>query len=63
MMRDMLVIVPTRGRPAAATRLIEAFAATGATTDLVFCVDNDDPHLPEYDRTWGVSVGPQDALT
>src|ERR1022692_4739674 len=48
MMRDMLVIVPTRGRPAAATRLIEAFAATGATTDLVFCVDNDDPHLPEY---------------
>ncbi len=48
MSRSLLVIVPTRGRPAAASRLIEAFVATGATADLVFCIDNDDPRAPEY---------------
>lgn len=42
-MTDLVVIVPSRGRPAAAVQVAQAFTATGATARLVFAVDEDDP--------------------
>lgn len=43
-MRDLLVVVPTRGRPASAVRLLEAVAATATEkTDVIFGLDDDDP--------------------
>lgn len=48
-MRDLLVITPTRGRPANARRLIDAMAATcTAQTDLALGIDDDDT---AYDGT------------
>lgn len=47
-MIDLVVIVPSRGRPAAAAELAAAFAATGATARLVFAVDEDDPTRNAY---------------
>jgi len=44
--RDMLLIVPSRGRPASVRRMVEAVAATSeAETDIIFAFDNDDPEL------------------
>lgn len=47
-MRDLAILVPTRGRPANVTRLIQACADT-CTTDyrLAFGCDNDDPTWQE----------------
>lgn len=42
-----LAIVPTRGRPAQAAGLIEAFG-TAVCTQLMFCLDDDDPALDQY---------------
>jgi hypothetical protein len=47
-MRDLLVIVPTRGRPQNLRRLLKAWEETEATADLIACVDTDDPFLDEY---------------
>lgn len=45
---DLLVIIPTRGRPQAVPALVHAWEDTGATADLLFAVDNDDPELDAY---------------
>ncbi|MGW1154473.1 glycosyltransferase family 2 protein [Streptomyces rubiginosohelvolus] len=45
---DLLVIIPTRGRPQAVPALVQAWDDTGATADLLFAVDNDDPELDAY---------------
>jgi hypothetical protein len=46
---DLVVIVPSRGRPGNARLLAQAFASLcTAGTRLVFAVDEDDPALPEY---------------
>jgi hypothetical protein len=48
-MSDLLVIVPSRGRPGNARRLSKAFAQTcTAGTRLVFVVDDDDPTAGDY---------------
>ncbi|MDQ0791987.1 glycosyltransferase family 2 protein [Streptomyces sp. B1I3] len=47
---DLLVIIPTRGRPQAVMALVRAWHETGATADLLFAVDNDDPELDAYKR-------------
>ncbi|MEU5549208.1 hypothetical protein ABZ738_05515 [Micromonospora sp. NPDC047793] len=50
-MADLLVIVPSRGRPESVARLVEAWQATGAYDDgaeLMFAVDADDPTYPAY---------------
>ncbi|MFI2081444.1 glycosyltransferase family 2 protein [Streptomyces rubiginosohelvolus] len=47
---DLLVIIPTRGRPQAVMPLVRAWRETGATADLLFAVDNDDPELDAYKR-------------
>ena len=45
---DLLVIVPSRARPHNLRRLLRAWLDTEATADLIVCVDDDDPFLPEY---------------
>jgi hypothetical protein len=46
---DLVVIVPSRGRPQAVNELAEAFAQTcAADTDLVFALDSSDERQPEY---------------
>lgn len=45
---DLLVIIPTRGRPQAVPEIVAAWNETGATADLLFAVDDDDPTLPAY---------------
>jgi hypothetical protein len=46
---DLTVLVPTRGRPANALRLLEAMQKLNrAETQLVFGVDADDPELDAY---------------
>lgn len=48
-MSDLVVIVPSRGRPRAAVELAGAFKATcTANTGLVFAVDSDDPAVAGY---------------
>src|SRR6187549_67998 len=50
-MPDLVVIVPSRGRPERAHALAVAFTATcTADTGLVFAVDNDDPACLDYLR-------------
>lgn len=51
-MADLIVIVPSRGRPQNVARLIEAWKLTTATllASLVVAVDADDPLRPEYER-------------
>ncbi|MER7794885.1 glycosyltransferase family A protein [Streptomyces sp. NPDC097640] len=48
MAEDLLVIIPTRGRPQAVPAIMQAWNDTGATADLLFCVDTDDPELAAY---------------
>lgn len=45
---DLLVIIPTRGRPGAVPEIMQAWDDTGATADVLFCVDKDDPELAAY---------------
>jgi hypothetical protein len=45
---DLLVIIPTRGRPATIPEIMQAWDDTGATADVLFCVDKDDPELAAY---------------
>jgi hypothetical protein len=50
MASDLLVIVPTRGRPASARRVVEAWKATEAfeAAELMFAADLDDPSIDDY---------------
>lgn len=47
-MSDLLVIVPSRGRPHNIRRLQQAWEDTGATADLLVPIDDDDPCVDEY---------------
>jgi hypothetical protein len=47
---DLLVIIPTRGRPGAVPEIVQAWDDTGATADLLFAVDTDDPELAAYKK-------------
>lgn len=48
-MADLVVIVPSRGRPQAVAEMAEAFDKTcTANTELRFAVDEDDPTLGDY---------------
>jgi hypothetical protein len=58
-MSDLVVIVPTRGRPEACRELVATFDETcGDDTRLVFVVDRDDPELAGY-----VGLGELDGVT
>jgi len=46
--RDLLVVVPSRGRPGQVKQLVAAVAETAtARTDVLFALDDDDPELAE----------------
>lgn len=47
-MADMLVIIPTRGRPHTIPEIMRAWDDTEATAHVLFCVDTDDPQLAAY---------------
>lgn len=47
-MSDMLLVVPSRGRPENIRRLSEALLDTDADLDFIVGVDDDDPKLAEY---------------
>ena len=47
---DLIVIIPTRGRPQAVPEIMQAWDDTGATADLLFAVDTDDPELAAYKK-------------
>jgi len=47
---DLLVIIPTRGRPQAVPEIMQAWEETGATADVLFAVDTDDPELAAYKK-------------
>ncbi|SCL31972.1 hypothetical protein GA0070616_4367 [Micromonospora nigra] len=51
-MADLLVIVPSRGRPESVARLVETWEATDAYAHarLAFAIDGDDPHHAAYER-------------
>jgi hypothetical protein len=60
-MADLVVIVPSRGRPEAAAEVAEAFEVTcTADTKLVVALDDNDPKIDEYvdDRYAYRFVGP-----
>jgi len=56
---DLLVIVPTRGRPDNLRRLVDAFRLTGAweCARLMAAVDADDPEIGRYRDIAGQDVG------
>lgn len=63
-MADLVVIVPSRGRPAAVAELADAFAKT-CTADTVLFVanDSDDPELDRYAAAgYGRWVGPHQSM-
>jgi hypothetical protein len=62
-MTDLVMVVPSRGRPAAAHELVQMFNNTAVTRPgLVFAVGEDDPTLPEYRRLTGLTLGVQLAI-
>lgn len=68
-MSDLLVIVPSRGRPHNIAQLYVAWSeTTNRDASLLIAVDDDDPTLPDYERvcaTTGIElqVGPRLRLT
>ena len=60
-MVDLVVLIPSRGRPDTAVPIVDSFAETCVTTDtlLVFVVDESDPTLPAYAEA--LDVEPVDA--
>lgn len=62
-MADLLVIVPTRGRPESLVEIVECWNATDAwaAADLMFVVDADDPRLPVYQAVFdGAKLPPRE---
>jgi len=64
--KDLALIVPSRGRPNNVDRLYNALQATASNVELIVAVDDDDPHLPGYreiharhDRMFALGVGPR----
>lgn len=58
---DLIVLVPSRGRPEAANELADTFAETcQATTRLLLIVDKDDATLPAYQK---IPLGREDKVT
>ncbi len=56
---DLLVIIPTRGRPDSIPAIIEAWDATEATAHVLFAVDTDDPELAAYKKHAAALKGDQ----
>jgi hypothetical protein len=52
----LLAIVPSRGRPDNAQRLLEALDSTAPAVDVIFAVDSDDPTLDQYPASFTQAV-------
>lgn len=62
-MADLLVIVPSRGRPQNIARLLDSVRETSrAETHLHVAVDEDDPKLPQYEAVMAAAGGEHDVL-
>jgi hypothetical protein len=60
---DLLVIVPSRGRPQNIARLLDAAHETSRMrTHLHVAVDDDDPELPRYEYVMNTAGGTDDVL-
>jgi hypothetical protein len=60
---DLLVIVPSRGRPKNIARLLDSVHETSRMrTRLHVCVDEDDPGLPGYEYVMSIAGGEDDIL-
>lgn len=55
-MPELVVIVPSRGRPEKARAFVQAFADTRTVAHLVFAIDEDDPTRDEYAALLGEPV-------
>lgn len=63
-MPDLLVIVPSRGRPGSVARMLDAVHATARLdTHLHVAVDDDDETLPQYRAVMAKAGGENDILT
>jgi hypothetical protein len=61
---DLLVIVPSRGRPQNLARFLDAVHATATSvTHVHAAVDVDDPERGSYEDIWQVHQGPGDYLS
>jgi hypothetical protein len=49
---DCLVIIPTRGRPHSVEALAQAWDDTDADSDVLLCIDSDDPEAGRYRYEW-----------
>lgn len=62
-MTDLVVVVPSRGRPDAARELWQSFADTcTAGTQLVFALDDDDPTRGDYPDGPTIWTGPNKSM-
>lgn len=60
---DLLIIVPSRGRPGNIARLLDSVHETARMrTRLHICVDDDDEQLPGYEYAMGKAAGEHDRL-
>lgn len=55
-MRKTAYVVPTRGRPKSAERLLKAWEDTKAVADLYFVCDIDDWSLRDYEKIDGINI-------
>lgn len=60
-MADAVLLLPTRGRPDRIEAAIDGWRSNSTRTDLLVCLDNDDPTLDQYQRHPDVQyrVGPR----
>lgn len=49
---EIVILIPTRGRPGAIQEIQQAWVDTGAQAHLRFCVDDDDPEREAYIETF-----------
>ena len=47
-MRDLAILIPSRGRPNSIAEVMKAFVETDTTADLIVVVDDDDEQMDEY---------------
>jgi len=50
-MRELLTICPSRSRPERLSKMLKSFNETSLISDLLICLDYDDPLVDEYEET------------
>lgn len=66
-MKNLLVICPSRGRPLMCLTMAQSFRRTATSgTDLLICIDEDDPQLEKYKellKNFKLVIGPRATTT